>query len=122
MKRFVVCFALVALGTFGCGGGGTARDAGSSDAAAGVPRLNAGRVPADLQDLVPLAQRWGVADDVLRPERVNDATEAERAELRAAFAPRQARITEWLDSFGSGVMPDEAAAFMYTQLAIEEMR
>jgi hypothetical protein len=41
--------------------------------------------------------------------------------LRRAFAPRDRQITEWLDSFGHGVMPDEAAAFMYTQLAIEEM-
>jgi hypothetical protein len=31
----------------------------------------------------------------------------------------QARITA--DSFGQGAMPEEAAAFMFTQLAIEEM-
>jgi hypothetical protein len=86
-----------------------------------LPSLDADKVPPDLLDLVPLAQRWGIGDDVLRSERVQKATDAERSELRAAFAPRQVRITAWLDSFKQGAMPDEAAAFMYTQLAIEEM-
>lgn len=31
------------------------------------------------------------------------------------------RITAWLDSFRGNPMSDEAAAFMYLQLAIEEM-
>jgi hypothetical protein len=97
------------------------RDQRSSEAAGVVPPLDRGTVPADLRDLVPLAQRWGIGDDVARSERVQKATDAERSELRAAFGPRQARITAWLDSFGQAVMPDEAAAFMYTQLAIEEL-
>jgi hypothetical protein len=83
--------------------------------------LDPAKVPADLRDLVPFAQRWGIGDDVTRSERVQKATDGERSELRAAFGPRQARITAWLDSFGQGAMPEEAAAFMYTQLAIEEM-
>jgi hypothetical protein len=41
---------------------------------------------------------------------------------RRGFRRRQARITAWLDSFGQGAMPEEATAFMYTQLAIEEMQ
>ena len=95
--------------------------AGSSHAAEAVPRLDSAKVPPDLRDLVPFAQRWGIGDDVVRSERAQKATAAERSELRAAFGPRQARITAWLDSFGQGAMPEEAAAFMYTQLAIEEM-
>ena len=79
-------------------------------------------MPADLRDLVSFAQRWGVGDDVARSEQIQKATAAERSELRAAFGPRQGRITAWLDSFGQGAMPAEAAAFMYTQLAIEEMQ
>jgi hypothetical protein len=49
-------------------------------------------------------------------------TPAEREELRAAVAPVHATITAWLDSFGQGAMSDEAAAFMYMQLALEEIR
>jgi hypothetical protein len=60
-------------------------------------------------------------DDVDRAEKVEKASDAERAELKAAFGPRQERITAWLDTFKPGTMTDEAAAFMYAQLAIEEM-
>jgi hypothetical protein len=112
---------LLLLSLSGCSGREAIRDPGSSDAAEAAPPLDSAKVPADLRDLVPLAQRWGIGDDVARPERVRKATDAERSELRAAFGPRQARITAWLDSFGQGPMPEEAAAFMYAQLAIEEM-
>jgi hypothetical protein len=113
--------AILLLSLTGCSGREATRDPGSSNAAQVVPPLDSGKVPADLRDLVPLAQRWGIGDDVARSERVQSATDAERSELRAAFGPRQARITAWLDSFGQGAMPEEAAAFMYAQLAIEEM-
>jgi hypothetical protein len=121
MRRLLEGGTLLVL-LSGCGGPEPRRDAGSSSGdQAAVARLDPAKVPADLQDLVPLAQRWGIGDDVARSERVRKASDAERAELRAAFGPRQSRITAWLDSFGQGAMPDEAAAFMYTQLAIEEM-
>ena len=103
-----------------CSGRETTRDPESSSADGAVPRLDSAKVPAELRDLVPLAQRWGIGDDVARSAQLQKATPAERSELRAAFGPRQARITAWLDSFGQRPMPQEAAAFMYTQLAIEE--
>jgi hypothetical protein len=70
---------------------------------------------------MPLAQQWGIGDDVERLATVDGATPAERAELRRNVGPHQARITEWLNSFGEGLMSQEAATFMYMQLAIEEM-
>lgn len=85
-------------------------------------RLDANNVPAELRHLVPLAERWGIGDDVDRNAAVDRATPAERAELERAVTPVHARITAWLDSFGQQPMPDEAAAFMYMQLALEEMR
>jgi hypothetical protein len=121
MPRLLASTMLLFLCLSACSQRESTRHPGSSAAGASVPPLNSGKVPPDLRDLVPLAQRWGIGDDVARSERVQKVTEAERSELRAAFGPRQARITAWLDSFGQGAMPDEAAAFMYTQLAIEEM-
>ena len=121
MKRPLTGTILMLMGLSACSGREATRDPGASHAAEGVPRLDPAKVPADLRDLVPLAQSWGIGDDVARSERVQKASAAERSELRAALGPRQARITAWLDSFGQGAMPDEAAAFMYTQLAIEEM-
>jgi hypothetical protein len=117
----LIGMTLLLISLSGCGGREPIREPASSDPGVAVPPLDAGQVPADLRDLTPLAQRWGIGDDVARSERVQKATEAERSELRAAFGPRHARITAWLDSFGQGPMPEEAAAFMYTQLAIEEM-
>jgi hypothetical protein len=87
-----------------------------------VRRLNRERVPAELQDLVPMAERWGIGDDVERNSKVDRATPTEREALRMAIEPHQAGITAWLDSFGKGQMSEEAAAFMYMQLALEEMR
>lgn len=87
-----------------------------------MAQLDANNVPEDLRHLVPHAARWGIGDDVDRNAAVDHATPAERAELERAIAPTEARITAWLDSFRQQPMTDEAAAFMYMQLALEEMR
>ena len=84
-------------------------------------RLDSAAVPTDLRHMFSLAERWGIGDDVERNQKVSRATTAEREELRNAITPFSARITAWLDSFGGGAMTDEAAAFMYMQLALEEM-
>jgi hypothetical protein len=89
--------------------------------ASASPQLDSQAVPAELRHLIPLAQEWGIGDDVDRAAKVDGATPAQRAELRRAVGPHQTRITQWLDSFGQGEMSPEAAAFMYLQLAIEEM-
>ena len=114
-------FALLALlALTACGG---SQDSGDSAAAGATPtlRLDPQRVPADLRHLVPLAEQWGIGDDIERMTKVDRATDTEREQLRVALDPHHARITAWLDSFGQSPMPDEAAAFMYMQLALEEM-
>lgn len=112
----------VLLALAGCGSGTeeTSRQASSNPTT--TVRLNIDNVPEDLRHLVPLAERWGIGDDVDRNAAVDRATPAERAELERAIASSDARITAWLDSFRQQPMTDEAAAFMYMQLALEEMR
>ncbi|WP_414493840.1 hypothetical protein [Stenotrophomonas maltophilia] len=84
--------------------------------------LRRDRVPPDLVDLIPFAEKWGIGDDVLRSEMQERATEAEKQEMADALMGRHARITVWLDSFPQGQpMPEEAAAFMYMQLGADEM-
>jgi hypothetical protein len=121
MRRLLTGTTLLLTSLSACGEREAIREPASSSPSQATAPLDTDKVPADLRDLVPLAQRWGIGDDVARSERIQKATVAERSELRAAFGPRQARITQWLDSFGQGPMSDEAAAFMYAQLAIEEM-
>lgn len=87
----------------------------------GRVRLDQARVPAHLRHLVPLAEKWGIGDDGIRNERVDKASTAERRELHDAFYEPFEQITEWLNSFGKSELPAEAVAFMYAQLALDEM-
>ena len=84
--------------------------------------LRVENVPEDLRHLVPLAEKWGIGDDVERAEFIDRASAGDRRALVQAITPHQSRVTAWLDSFGTDPMSDEAAAFMYMQLAVEEMR
>ncbi len=120
MIKLLLLFLLLGGAALGC----STKDAGDRPAAASnatAQRLNPEQVPADLRHLVPLAEQWGIGDDVDRGAKVDRATAAEREELRTAIMPLDSRITAWLDSFGQNVMPDEPAAFMYMLLALEEM-
>jgi len=71
---------------------------------------------------VPLAEYWGIGDDVLREmmqEGESPATKKARAD---AGHPHNAAITAWLDSLRTAEpMSDEAAAFMYMQLGLTEL-
>jgi hypothetical protein len=111
----LACAALVGCTTENAGDRPAVASAGTAQ------RLNPEQVPADLRHLVPLAEQWGIGDDLDRNAKVESSTPAERGELRTAITPFHSRITMWLDSFGQGAMSDEAAAFMYMQLALEEM-
>jgi hypothetical protein len=85
-------------------------------------KLNPAKVPNDLRPLIPLAERWGIGDDVDREAALARATKAEQQKLRQAVEAHASKITEWLDSFGADeTMSDEAAAFMYMQLAVDEL-
>lgn len=85
-------------------------------------KLNPANVPNDLRPLIPLADRWGIGDDVDREAALARATKAEQQELRRAVEAHASKITEWLDTFGADeTMSDEAAAFMYMQLAVDEL-
>jgi hypothetical protein len=140
IKLDVLLIGLATTALAACGPeGAAARGAATSDPPAGATapatsdpsasatevraqRLDPAQVPDDLRHLVPVAERWGIGDDVDRNAKVDAATPAERDELATALEPHHARITAWLDSFGQGLMSDEAAAFMYMQLAHAEMR
>jgi hypothetical protein len=105
----------------GCGPG----DQTQSDATSGKPvsatPFDIEKIPEDLRDLAPLAQKWGVGDDAVRAELIESAAAVELQALRATVAPRATRITEWLDSFPHNTLSNEAAAFMYLLEVVDEM-
>ncbi len=83
--------------------------------------LDPAQVPQDLRDLIPFAEEWGIGDDVIRSDVEEAASEQEKERFSQGLEGRTARITEWLDSFGTELMSDEAAAFMYMLSALDEM-
>ncbi|MET4616198.1 hypothetical protein ABIA71_001774 [Stenotrophomonas sp. 2619] len=90
-------------------------------AAARTP-LDPAKVPASLRGLVPLAEHWGIGDDVLREMLQEAESPAKKRALADAVNPHNAAITAWLDSWPQGEpMSDEAAAFMYMQQGLDEM-
>src|SRR5688500_20338669 len=98
----MLCAALVACGqTEGTAGGGSESPS---------LQLDASKVPEDLRSLVPLAERWGIGDDVDRNAKVDKATDAERAELKNASEPVSTRSTGGRDAFPCRAMTDGDAA------------
>jgi hypothetical protein len=79
------------------------------------------QVPAELRHLVPLAETWGIGDDIIRNDLINKSSSGEKRELHdSLYAPFE-RITEWLASFTERPLSAEAEAFMYMQTALDEM-
>jgi hypothetical protein len=85
------------------------------------PQLNPEIVPHHLRDLLPIAEKWGIEDDIVRDDFQQKAPENEKQELGKLLSGRGQAINKWLDSFGSNPMPPEAAVFMYMMLGLDEM-
>ena len=86
-----------------------------------ILHLDPVHVPTDLRHLVPLAEKWGIGDDIIRNDLIDKSSSAEKRELHdSLYAPFE-RITEWLASFAERPLSAEAEAFMYMQTALDEM-
>ena len=86
-----------------------------------ILRLDPVQVPTDLRHLVPLAEKWGIGDDIIRNDLINRSSSAEKRELHdSLYAPFE-RIADWLTSFAGRPLSAEGEAFMYMQTALDEM-
>jgi hypothetical protein len=61
-----------------------------------IIKLDPFAVPQDLRHLIPLAERFGVSDDLIRADIVAKAPVAELAAMRAAVASLDDAFDEWL--------------------------
>ena len=86
-----------------------------------VIRLDPARVPDRLRDLIPLAEKWGIGDDIIRFDFEEKAAPSERDELVRSVAARLTQINAWLETTRATHMSDEAAAFMYMAEAYAEI-
>ena len=84
-------------------------------------QLDQARVPSHLRHLVPLAEKWGVGDDIIRNDLVDQSTDAEKRELHDALYEPFERVTDWLSSFAERPLSPEGEAFMHMQTALDEM-
>lgn len=80
------------------------------------------RVPENLCDLIAMAEKWGVGNDIIRSEIEENASDMEKEAFRAKLKGRTKQVTDWLDSYGAEQpMPEEAAHFMYMLESLDEM-
>ena len=86
-----------------------------------IAKLDPAHVPAHLRHIVPLAEKWGIGDDIIRNDVIDKSSSVERRELHDALYEPFEDITVWLNSFAERSLSPEAEAFMYMQSALDEM-
>jgi hypothetical protein len=79
-------------------------------------------LPWELRHLEDLIRRFATGDDVLREELLASASAEEREELRTRVDPLVPRINEFLDSFGSRPLTNEATLIARLAEAVDELR
>jgi len=80
------------------------------------------KVPENLHDLIPMAEKWGVPDDIIRSDIEEKASDMEKEAFRAKLKGRTRQVTDWLDSYGEEqTMSKEAGYFMFMLEALDEM-
>jgi hypothetical protein len=68
----------------------------SPDEAPPAITLDPGRVPPALRHLIPLAERWGIGDDLLRRRAVEQAPTEELEELQRVVEEHNDQFDAWL--------------------------
>jgi hypothetical protein len=76
-----------------------------------------------LRDLIPLAETWGIGDDIIRFDFEQEASDEAKHELVVALADRFEEVQKWLNGQPPSIpLSEEAAAFMYMLSAWDELR
>jgi hypothetical protein len=61
-----------------------------------VLKLSSENVPEPLRDLIPIAERWGISDDILRLDAVRKASPKEIQELQEIVKQFDDLLDDWL--------------------------
>ena len=85
------------------------------------PDLDPNQVPDYLRDLLPLAKKWGIGDDIIRDDMRQKSSTAEKRELIHQLEGKTKRIKNWLDTFDNDEFTPESSAFLYLLLCHEEI-
>lgn len=84
--------------------------------------LNATKVPQSLHPLIPLAEKYGVSDDIMRDDLIQKTPKAELRTLKKTVADYAGLLLEWLagPESQSGDPPPEYVAFSALLMAADE--
>jgi len=65
-------------------------------------------IPENLRHLIPLIKKWSVPDDSEREQLIEESTDKQKNKLISSVDPYMEDINQFLDSFGSAALSDEA--------------
>jgi hypothetical protein len=82
--------------------------------------IDSQKIPESLQDLVPLAQTFGVADEKSRCYLIERTPLRDKKNLTKTVLSRSRELNEWFRSFPLGKLTEEAVAFRHLLDAAEE--
>lgn len=75
-------------------------------------RIDPSKVPADLRDLIPWAERFGIGCDVTRHDIGRRTSQKDKDALSDALRGRHARIEAWLNS----LLPEDGSDRTWTEV------
>jgi hypothetical protein len=86
-------------------------------------KLDPRKVPVQLRGLIPLAERWGISDDILRVDFVSKASPESLRELRESVDKHRKLLNEWLGGPEADNPPfsEEYLAFTHMFMAADDM-
>ena len=87
------------------------------------PILDAAHVPPDFRHLIPLAERYGVADDTYRASMLESLSDADRNELSRFLAGYDDALDAWLagPESDAATFTDAYIAFSTLRMAADEV-
>lgn len=79
------------------------------------------KIPQQLRHLIPVAEKWGISDDMLRIDAVRKADAAELADLNRVIREHDDAIDEWLagPESSSRSPSQEYLAFTHMRMAAD---
>jgi hypothetical protein len=84
-----------------------------------VIRLNPERVPPGLRHLIPWAERFGIADDLIRQDFVAKTAESDLQELRRIVQEHNDLLDAWLSDPDADIHGDEYVGFSTMRMAAD---
>ncbi len=84
--------------------------------------LDAAKVPKNLRHLIPLAEKFGVSDDIMRLDLMKKTPKAELKELQKVVMQHEELLLEWLAGSAADqkTFSDEYIAFSAMLMAVDE--